>query len=103
MSGLNPPKIDGELKRAVDEARHATEEFLKSMSRVDRLLAHRRNDDMRRFGDVDADGEVTWAKDSEAQTMKRWHENMEQLVPDQVIRLLKRWQKRAPFPTEDKK
>ncbi len=103
MSGFVPPKIDDDLQRVIDEARKVTEEFIKSMSKLERKLASLRMDCMHRFGDTDSDGEMTWAKDSEAQAMMRWHQSMTELVPDQVVRLLKRWQKRAPFPKVSKK
>jgi len=103
MSGFVPPKIDGALKRTINEARNATKEFMKSMSKLDRMLTSQREDTMHRFGDTDISGNVTWAKDSEAQAMMQWHQSLAELVPDQVVRLLKRWQKRAPFPREDGK
>jgi len=103
MSGFVPPKIDGALKRTIDEARNIAKEFMRSMSKLDRMLTSQREDAMDRFGDTDADGEITWAKDSEAQAMMQWHKSLGELVPDQAVRLLKRWQKRAPFPQEDGK
>ena len=103
-SGFVPPKIDGEFKRAIDDARKVTKEFIKSMSKLERILASQREDARHRFGGgVDSSGEVMWAKDSEAQAMMRWHQTLAELVPDQVVRLLKRWQKRAPFPRKDGK